>query len=117
MIDYIPLVFTILAGIVIALVFILLSEILGPRRTTKWKLTTYESGMPPQGNARQRYSIKFYMVALSFLIFDIEIVFLYPWAVKFKELAVPGIVAMGIFIVILFLGYIYELKKGGFEWE
>ncbi len=117
MIDYIPLIFTVLVGIGIAVLFVFLSEFLGPRRKTKWKTSTYESGMPPQGNARQRYSIKFYMVAVSFIIFDIEVVFLYPWAIQFRHLAAPGIVAMAIFLVILFLGYLYELKKGGFEWD
>lgn len=117
MIDYIPLIFTILVGFGLAVVFVLLSEYLGARRKTKWKMTTYESGMPPQGSTGQRYSIKFYMVAVSFIIFDIEVVFLYPWAVQFRQLAGPGIVAMAIFLVILFLGYIYELKKGGFEWD
>ncbi len=97
--------------------FLKLSEWLGARRTTSEKFTTYESGMIPFGNARDRFSVKFYMVAMSFIIFDIEVVFLYPWAVQFKEMALPGIIAMAIFILVLLLGYFYEKKKGGFEWE
>ncbi len=117
MIDYIPLIFTVFVGVILAIVFVFLSEFFGAKRRTKTKYTTYESGMLPFSPANQRFSIKFYMIAVSFIIFDIEVVFLYPWAIQFRQLATPGIVAMGIFLLILFLGYLYELKKGGFEWE
>ncbi len=116
-IDYIPLIFTILFGFGFGLMFMKLSEWLGARRSTKGKVTTYESGMIPYGTARDRFSVKFYMVAVSFIIFDIEVVFLYPWAVQFKKMGVPGIAAMGIFFLILLFGYFYELRKGGFEWD
>lgn len=117
LIDYIPLIITIIFGFGFGALFMYLSEYLGARRSTKGKITTYESGMVPFGTARDRFSVKFYMVAVSFIVFDIEVVFLYPWAVRFKEMGVPGIAAMGIFIFVLLLGYFYEKRKGGFEWD
>jgi NADH-quinone oxidoreductase subunit A len=117
LIEYIP-VFVLLAiALVTALAFLFLSEWLGARRTTKEKQTTYESGMIPFGTARERFSVKFYLVAVSFIVFDIEVVFLYPWAVQFLKSSPAGIVAMLIFLITLFIGYFYELRKGGFEWE
>ena len=104
-------------GFSVGLVFMLLSEWLGARRTTKEKQSTYESGMVPRGTARDRFSIKFYMVAMSFIVFDIEVVFMYPWAVRLGELGMSAFWAMFVFIVILFVGYFYEYKKGGFEWD
>lgn len=115
--SYIPLVFMIVFGFVIATVFMLLSEWLGARRTTEGKQTTYESGMLPRGTARERFSVKFYMVAVSFIVFDVEVVFMYPWAVQFGSLGISAFVAMMIFIVMLFAGYFYEVKKGGLEWD
>jgi NADH-quinone oxidoreductase subunit A len=116
-IDYIPLILMIVAGFGFAIIFMFLSEWLGARRFTPGKVTTYESGMIPFGTARERFSVKFYLIAMSFIVFDVEIVFLYPWAVQFKELGLPALVAMLFFIVILFIGYFYELKKGGLQWD
>jgi NADH-quinone oxidoreductase subunit A len=73
--------------------------------------------MLPYGTARERFSVKFYMVAVSFIVFDVEVVFMYPWAVQMKELGLGAFIAMMIFIVVLLAGYFYELKKGGFEWD
>ena len=73
--------------------------------------------LPPVGTARERFSIKFYLIAMLFILFDIEVVFLYPWAMLFKSLGVFGLVEMGVFIVILLVGYIYVWKKGALEWE
>ncbi len=115
--QYLPLMVMLFFGFGIAIVFMFLSEWLGARRTTIEKRTTYESGMVPYKTARERFSVKFYLVAMSFIVFDIEVVFLYPFAVQFRELGIIPIVAMLIFIIILFAGYYYELKKGGFEWH
>ncbi|MGQ9819794.1 MAG: NADH-quinone oxidoreductase subunit A [Candidatus Kapaibacteriales bacterium] len=115
--TYLPLILMVLFGFLVAFVFMILSEWLGARRTTREKLTTYESGMFPIRTARERFSVKFYLVAMSFLVFDIEVVFLYPWVVTFKNLGWDSYIAMVIFIVILFAGYYYELKKGGFQWD
>ncbi|MCL4109475.1 UNVERIFIED_CONTAM: hypothetical protein GTU68_037740 [Idotea baltica] len=73
--------------------------------------------MDPVGSAHDRFSVKFYMVAMLFILFDIEVVFMYPWAVNIKELSMLDKMEMGIFIVVLFVGYIYVRKKGGFEWD
>jgi NADH-quinone oxidoreductase subunit A len=99
----------------------LLNQLLGPFRPKQKKLMPYESGMDPVGTARDRFSVKFYLIAMFFIIFDIEIVFMYPWAVQFKELSRElgsfPLIEMLTFIIILFVGYIYLYKKGGFEWE
>jgi len=115
--DYIPLVFMLIFGFAVAVIFLYLSEWLGARRPTEGKRSIYESGMPPRGTARERFSVKFYMVAVSFIVFDVEIVFMYPWAVTFTSLPLSALIGMLAFIAILFAGYFYELKKGGFEWD
>jgi len=117
LIEYVPLFIALIIGFGVGLIFLIGSEWLGARRGTKEKQSTYESGMKPVGSARDRFSIKFYMVAVSFIIFDIEVVFMYPWAVQFSSLGITAFWAMFIFIVILFAGYFYELKKGGFQWN
>ena len=85
-------------------------------RPTPVKQTPYESGIPPLGSARERFSIKFYMVAISFIIFDVETVFLFPWAVIVDELALFGLIEMIIFLAILVTGYAYAWKKGALDW-
>jgi NADH-quinone oxidoreductase subunit A len=115
--EYIPLFVMVILGFIVGGLFLLLSEILGARRGTFEKGTTYESGMIPVGTARERFSIKFYMVAVSFIVFDIEVVFMYPWAVQLRELGVQGLIAMSTFIVILLAGLYYEIKKGGLKWD
>jgi NADH-quinone oxidoreductase subunit A len=115
--NYLPLIVMILVGFGVGAAFLFLSEWLGARRPTEEKQTTYESGMIPRGSARDRFSIKFYMVAVSFIIFDIEVVFMYPWAVQLGTLGWTAFWAMTAFIIILLAGYYYELKKGGFEWD
>lgn len=115
--EYLPLVFMLIFGFGISFVFMFLSEILGAKRSTKEKQTTYESGMHPFKSARDRFSVKFYLVAMLFLLFDIEIVFMYPWAVQFKQLGMTGFIAMMLFIVLLLAGYIYVIKKGALKWD
>jgi NADH-quinone oxidoreductase subunit A len=115
--TYLPLVLMVIFGFAVAFVFMILSEWMGARRVTREKITTYESGMIPYRTARERFSVKFYLIAMSFIVFDIEVVFLYPWAVSFSSLSSAGFWAMIIFIIILFAGYYYELKKGGLQWD
>ena len=81
------------------------------------KNSPYECGIEPVGDARQRFPVKFYLVAVLFILFDIEAVFLYPWAVTFRQLGLYGLIEMALFIVILFVGYLYLLKKRALEWE
>jgi len=93
------------------------NEWFGPSRPSEEKLSTYESGMEPIRSARERFSVKFYMVAMLFIVFDIEVVFLYPWAVSFRQLGVSGFVTMFAFIAVLLVGLFYVWRKGALEWD
>jgi NADH-quinone oxidoreductase subunit A len=99
-----------------ALVSVLLSNVLGPRKPTPEKLAPYECGMPAVGDARERQSIKFYLVAMIFLLFDIEVAVLYPWAMALRDLGWPGFVQVVLFIGLLSFGYIYVWRKGALDW-
>ncbi len=115
--EYIPIFMMIAAGVAFGIIMVKLNEWLGPKRPTEEKLTTYESGMEPVRTARERFSVKFYMVAMLFIVFDIEIVFLYPWAVAFTELPLAAHGAMFLFLIILVIGFYYEWRKGAMEWD
>ena len=118
--TYIPILVLGLAAVGLAAVMTILSWVLGPHRPTPQKLSPYECGVTPVGSARERFPIKFYLVAMLFIVFDIETVFLYPWAVIYKnrpEMMIFNLVEMAIFIAILFVGYIYVWRKGAFEWD
>src|SRR5690242_3884261 len=99
-----------------ALTSVLLSSLFGPRRPTPEKLAPYECGMPPVGDARERQSVKFYLVAMIFLLFDIEVAFLYPWALALRELGWPGFVQVLLFMMLLLAGYVYVWRKGALDW-
>jgi NADH-quinone oxidoreductase subunit A len=116
-VNYIPLVLMVIIGFATAVIFMLLSEWLGARRPTAEKLTTYESGLFPMSSARTRFTIKFYLTAMLFILFDIEIVFMYPWAITLTDTGASGLVAMVLFIVLLLAGYIYVIKKGALRWD
>jgi NADH-quinone oxidoreductase subunit A len=98
-------------------VTLLLSAILGQKKKSETKLMPYECGIDPVGTARQRFSIKFYVTTMIFILFDIEALYLYPWAVIYRRLGVFGLVEMGVFILLLLVGFIYVWKKGAFEWD
>jgi len=115
--QYVPVLVMIALGVVFGIVNIVVAEYIGPRRANKEKNSTYESGMEPLRSARERFSVKFYMVAMLFILFDIEIVFMYPWAVQVRQLGSIGFVAMVLFMVLLFAGYVYIVKKGALSWE
>jgi NADH-quinone oxidoreductase subunit A len=95
----------------------LLYRYIGPHRPNKPKLMPYESGMDPFGSARDRYSVSFYLVAVEFVVFDLEVVFIYPWAVRYQHLGPESFWAMMVFISILLLGLVYTLKKGTLDWD
>lgn len=115
--SYLPLLLMLVAGVLLGLVLLKLHQWLGPHRPNDEKTSTYESGMEPVRSAHERFSVKFYMVAVLFILFDIEVVFLYPWAVNFRVLGLFGYIEMAIFIVILFIGYLYILRKGALKWD
>ncbi|MBD0326488.1 MAG: NADH-quinone oxidoreductase subunit A, partial [Pyrinomonadaceae bacterium] len=120
--DYLP----ILLMFVVALGFaggnIVLSQLVGQRKSTRTKLMPYECGKDPVGSARERFSVKFYLIAMIFILFDIEVIFLVPWAVVFKSLSLGGLstlayVEMMLFVGLLLVGYVYVVKKGAFDWS
>ncbi|MEI8135113.1 MAG: NADH-quinone oxidoreductase subunit A [bacterium] len=115
--NYIPLALMMLVAIIFGVIMANLSKLVGPRKPTREKLSVYESGMAPIGSTRDRVSVKYYIVAMLFIIFDIEIVFLYPWAVTFDKIGAFAIGEMFVFIGLLFIGYIYVVKKGALEWD
>ncbi len=118
--SYIPVLVMVVGAIAIALILVGLSALLGPRRPSPAKTAPYECGVTPIGSARERFPIKFYLTAMLFILFDIETVFLYPWAVTYKTsgvLMLFNLLEMALFVVILFVGYIYVWRRGGLEWE
>ncbi|MBX2992408.1 MAG: NADH-quinone oxidoreductase subunit A [Bacteroidetes bacterium] len=115
--QYVPIGIMMVVAIVFGIVLANINKWIGPKRPSDEKLSTYESGMEPVKTARERFSIKFYMVAMLFIVFDIEIVFMYPWAVKFKELGLFGFVEMTVFILILLVGFVYVWRKGALKWD
>jgi NADH-quinone oxidoreductase subunit A len=117
LINYLPILVLIVISIALAAFVILLSTFLGPRHPTHRKLLPYESGMTPLGPAQRRMPVKFYLVAVLFILFDVEVIFFYPWAVVFRQLGLFAFVEMVIFVVILLIGYVYAWKKGALEWE
>jgi NADH-quinone oxidoreductase subunit A len=106
----------IVLGAGFALVSVALSHVLGPNRPTPEKSAPYECGMPPVGDARERQSVKFYLVAMIFLLFDIEVAFLYPWAMALRDLGWTGFVQVVLFIMLLLAGYVYVWRKGALDW-
>ncbi len=121
LIEYIPIFLVLFIAVVFALAILYSSKLFGPFRPNKIKLMPYESGKNPIGSTKERISIKYYLVAMLFIIFDIEVIYVYPWGVQFKELfAKYGVYAffpMFIFLVVLELGFLYLYKKGGLKWD
>ena len=121
--DYLPILLMFIVAGGFAVGNVLLSQFVGQRKRTRTKLMPYECGKDPVGSARERFSVKFYLIAMIFILFDIEVIFLVPWAAVFKSLATQGdamrwfaYVEMMIFVGLLFVGYIYVVKKGAFDW-
>ena len=103
-------------GVGFGIVSVVMSRFLGPRNPTPEKLAAYECGMPPVGDARERQSVKFYLIAMIFLLFDIEVAFLYPWALAMRELSWPGLIQIVVFFLILVVGYVYIWRNGVLDW-
>jgi NADH-quinone oxidoreductase subunit A len=122
--DYLPIVLMFIVAFVFAAGNVLLSQFVGQRKATRTKTMPYECGKDPVGTARERFSVKFYLIAMIFILFDIELIFLIPWAVVFKSFAAASsalniliYAEMMFFVVLLLVGYVYILKKGMFEWS
>ncbi|HEX5840476.1 MAG TPA: NADH-quinone oxidoreductase subunit A [Anaerolineales bacterium] len=117
MLEYVAIALLIVIATVVALIAIGLGTLFGPKKNTAAKSMPYESGMNPYGEGTRRMPIRFYLVAVLFILFDIEVVFFLPWAITFRQLGLFGLIEMVIFIVILLVGYVYAWKKGALEWE
>jgi NADH-quinone oxidoreductase subunit A len=115
--QFAPATILVIIAIVLTFIVLMISRVLGPYRPAFRKNAPYESGMKPIGPANRRIPVKFYLVAVLFIIFDIEVIFFMPWAVAMRDLGVYGLLVMGIFTLILVVGFIYEWKKGALEWE
>jgi NADH-quinone oxidoreductase subunit A len=116
--DYLPILLMGVLAIVFAVASLGVSALLRPRRPNRPKLAAYESGNEPvRLPGGERFSVKFYVVAMLFIIFDIETIFLFPWAVTFRQLGLFGLIEMAIFIALVFVAYLYVWKKGGLEWS
>jgi NADH-quinone oxidoreductase subunit A len=115
--DYIPILMQAILAIGFVVATIIGSSFLGPKRHSKNKDKNFECGIESVGNARIPFSVKYFLVAILFVLFDVEVIFLYPWAVNFKELGIDGMIKMVIFMLLLLIGFFYILKKKALEWE
>jgi NADH-quinone oxidoreductase subunit A len=119
--QYIPVFIVIIVAVIFAVATVVMSKLMGPQRPNSEKESTYESGLKPIGTTNERVSIKYYLVAMLFIVFDLEVIFVYPWAVQFKKLysqiGISIFFSMLVFLVVLELGFLYVYKKGGFKWD
>lgn len=115
--DYLPILVMFLVALFIAVFVIVVSRFLGPQRPTRRKLMPYESGMEPIGSAQRRFPIKFNLVAMIFILFDIEVIFFFPYALVYRQLGTFGLIEMGLFLLILLVGYAYIIKRGALRWD
>jgi NADH-quinone oxidoreductase subunit A len=115
--EYLPILIQFIVAVGFVVTTMLATHLLGPKRKSKVKLDTFECGIESQGNARIPFSIKYFLVAILFVLFDVEVIFMYPWAVNFKELGVFGLMEMFLFMFIFLIGFFYIIKKGALKWE
>ena len=120
--PYLPVLLSLVIAVVFSLVFVWLSKSFGPHRPSATKESVYECGMPPVGGAHQRFSVKFYLVAVLFILFDLEAVFIFPWAAVFRDYVEAGagvyiLAEMAFFLFVLFLGWLYVAKRGALDWD
>jgi len=117
MLEYVAIAMMVVLSTLVALIAIGLGTLFGPKKPSEAKSMPYESGMNPYGEGTRRMPVRFYLIAVLFILFDIEVVFFLPWAIVFRQLGLFGLLEMIIFIVILLVGYVYAWKKGAMEWE
>ncbi|SKC03571.1 NADH-quinone oxidoreductase subunit A [Sphingobacterium nematocida] len=116
-VDYLPILIQLAVATGFGVLTIVGTHLLGPKVRSEKKLSSFESGVEVIGNARQPFSIKYFLVAILFVIFDIEVIFMYPWAVNFREFGVEGLIEMFVFMGMLLLGFIYVIKKKALNWD
>jgi NADH-quinone oxidoreductase subunit A len=114
--GYLPILVMLVIAAAFAAIALIVSAVLGPKRYNRAKNEAYESGILPIGDARRRFPIQFYVIAVLFILFDVEVILMYPWAVSARKLGVFGLVEMGIFLLILLVGFVYAWKNDAFKW-
>ena len=117
LLEYLPILLFLVIGVLVGVVPMLIGKLLSPSLPDAEKLSTYECGFEPFEDARMQFDIRYYLVAILFILFDLEIAFLFPWAVAFKDLDFFGLISMMIFLGILVVGFVYEWAKGALDWE
>ena len=115
--EYFPILLFLLVGLAVGVAPVVLGAVLAPHRPDPEKLSPYECGFEAFEDARMKFDVRYYLVAILFILFDLEIAFLFPWAVALKEIGTPGFLAMMLFLAILVVGFVYEWKKGALDWE
>jgi NADH-quinone oxidoreductase subunit A len=115
--PYYPLIVILTFALLLAFIVVALGHLFGPRRPSQKKSMPYESGMVPYGPGTRRMNVRYYLIAVLFILFDIEVIFLLPWAVDFRTLGIPGLVLILIFVAVLEVAHFYAWKKGALEWE
>ncbi|RAV99051.1 NADH-quinone oxidoreductase subunit A [Pseudochryseolinea flava] len=115
--EYLPIALMFIFALGFVVTTMIATHVLGPKRKSKIKLDTFECGIESKGNARIPFNIKYFLVAILFVLFDVEVIFMYPWAVNFKSLHWEGFIQMTVFISLLLVGFFYILKKGALKWE
>ena len=115
--EYLPILLFLMVSSIIGIALLVLGNLLGPQRPESEKLSPYECGFEAFEDARMQFDVRYYLIAILFIVFDLEIAFVFPWAVIFRDLGVTGLVEMGIFLGLLVLGFVYVWKKGALEWE
>ena len=115
--DYFPIILFLIIALILSFGFIIINFLFSPKKPDPEKLSAYECGFEPFNDSRMEFDIRFYLVAILFIIFDLEIAFLFPWAISLGKIGFLGFISMMIFLVILTVGFIYEWKKGALEWE
>lgn len=116
-VSYLPIIFQMIVAVGFVVTTMFVTHKIGPKRVTSDKLTPFESGIEVIGNARTPMSIKYFLVAILFVLFDVEVIFMYPWAINFRELGKEGMIEMFIFMATLLLGFFYVIKKGALDWD
>ena len=115
--EYFPILLFIVVGLAVGVAPVMLGRLLGPNRPDSEKLSPYECGFEAFEDARMRFDVRYYLVAILFILFDLEIAFLFPWAVVLKQIGLFGFAAMLVFLAVLVVGFVYEWKKGALDWE
>ncbi|MGZ3899315.1 MAG: NADH-quinone oxidoreductase subunit A [Bacteroidia bacterium] len=115
--DYLPIILMFLVAMGFVVTTMVATHLLGPRRKTKIKLDSFECGIEAQGNARVPFAIKYFLVAILFVLFDVEVIFMYPWAVNYRELGMKGVIEVFSFIALLLVGFYYMMSKKAIKWE